>query len=251
MIASSSPPACLESEPVRQRVRARLLASIPARYSPWLHLACTTGIGAALLLAGALSIHRVRALELLVVPAVVLVSNAFEWRVHRDVLHRILRPFEVLYRKHTPEHHVVYVEDDMAIRDWRELKLVLIPAAGVLGIVLTLAPMAAIVGWLLTPNAGWLVLVTAGLYMVGYELSHLSYHLPAQGFIGRLALVRVLRRHHARHHDPRLMQRWNFNVTLPLFDWILGTLAPSPNAARETRESDAPQRVDETITPAA
>jgi sterol desaturase/sphingolipid hydroxylase (fatty acid hydroxylase superfamily) len=133
----------------------------------------------------------------------------------------------------------------MAIHDPRELRLVLIPAAGVLGVVLTLAPVAALVGWLLTPNAGWLMLVTAGLYMVTYELTHMSYHLRPDSFIGRMSLIRVLRRHHARHHDPHLMQKWNFNVTVPVFDWILGTIAPHEDAAAGTAASElAPPRAD-------
>jgi sterol desaturase/sphingolipid hydroxylase (fatty acid hydroxylase superfamily) len=36
--------------------------------------------------------------------------------------------------------------------------------------------------------------------------------------------VRALRRHHAVHHDPELMQRWNFNVTVPLWDLVRGTI---------------------------
>ena len=237
----SSPPSALEAEALRQRVRARLIADVPASYSPWLHLACTTGIGVVLLVVGMFELHRLRGLELLAIPAVFVLANGFEWRAHRDVLHRIKKPFEVLYRKHTPEHHVVYVEQDMAIRDWRELRLVLIPAAGVLGIVIMLAPMAALMGFLLTPNTGWLVLLTGGLYMVGYELSHLSYHLPPDSFVGRLALVRVLRRHHGRHHDPRLMQRWNFNVTIPLFDWLHGTIAASTPAGERDIAASTPE----------
>jgi sterol desaturase/sphingolipid hydroxylase (fatty acid hydroxylase superfamily) len=62
--------------------------------------------------------------------------------------------------------------------------------------------------------------------MVLYEVSHLSYHLPPESFVGRRRLVRWLREHHARHHDPRLMQKWNFNVTIPFWDWIRGTIAP-------------------------
>ena len=225
----------LESRQVRRRVRERLLSEIPATYNPWLHLAATTGIGLVLLAAGTLGIHRPRLPELLTVPFVFLLANGFEWRAHRDILHRARRPLEVLYRKHTPEHHVVYVDGDMAVRDWRELRLVLIPSSGVLAIVVALAPFAALMGVLVSANAGWLILLTGGLYMVGYELSHLSYHLPPESFIGRLALVRALRAHHERHHDPRLMQRWNFNVTLPLFDWLHGTIAPArTDVARES-----------------
>ncbi len=32
-----------------------------------------------------------------------------------------------------------------------------------------------------------------------------------------------LRHHHTVHHDPRLMNRYNFNITYPIFDWLFGT----------------------------
>ena len=50
------------------------------------------------------------------------------------------------------------------------------------------------------------------------------------------AILGVLRRHHAWHHTPELMQRWNFNVTVPLADWILRTIHPG------TRDAAAPER---------
>src|SRR5436189_119387 len=76
-----------------------------------------------------------------------------------------------------------------------------------------------------SPTRGWLFLVTAAIYVVGYEVSHMSYHLPPDSFIGRLWLVQWLREHHRQHHHARLMQKWNFNVTIPLFDWIHRTTA--------------------------
>ena len=62
-------------------------------------------------------------------------------------------------------------------------------------------------------------------YVIAYEVTHLLYHLP-EALVGDSRLVRVLKEHHARHHDPRLMQKWNFNVTVPLADWVLKTIAP-------------------------
>ena len=209
-----------------------MLGQIPRWYSPWAHLGATTGIGVTVLVVALLNLHHVRAVELLMVPAVFLLANAFEWRAHKDVLHRRFRPFEVIYERHTPDHHAVYMEHDMAMRSTREFRLVLIPAMGILGIVLTTTPFALLAAMFLGANCGWLFLVTAGLYMVGYELSHLSYHLRADSFIGRQRLIRVLREHHARHHDPRLMQKWNFNVTIPLFDWLHGTIAPKKEHCR-------------------
>jgi sterol desaturase/sphingolipid hydroxylase (fatty acid hydroxylase superfamily) len=61
-------------------------------------------------------------------------------------------------------------------------------------------------------------------YSVSYEWLHLSYHLPRESGIGRRGVIQRLRRHHAIHHDPRLMQRWNFNVTIPFWDWVRGTI---------------------------
>jgi Fatty acid hydroxylase superfamily len=227
------------TEERRDAVRRKALAEIPWWYSPHAHLAATTGIGLVVLAASIFSIARleraVRWTDLLVIPAVVLFSNYYEWRVHRDVLHKRFWPFEVIYDKHTPMHHMVYVEEDMAIRSVKEFRLVLIPAAGVLGIVLGAAPVAFALAHLWSPAAGWLFLLTASLFMVSYEVLHLCYHAPATSFIGRRRLIARLRAHHARHHDPRLMQRYNFNVTVPLFDWIMGTMAPKRGEPRPRR----------------
>jgi len=208
------------TEERRERVRAEATAEIPWWYVPWGHLAGTTGIGVAVLVVSTVQLIRLGTTHFtdwLVVPGVFLLANFFEWRVHKHVLHRRRWPFQVIYDKHTPMHHMVYVEEDMALRSTKEFRLVLIPAAGVLGIVLAASPIAP---------AGWLFLLTASLYMVSYEVLHLCYHAPQDSFIGRLAFIRVMRAHHAKHHDPRFMQKWNFNVTVPLFDWLMGTTAP-------------------------
>ena len=207
----------------RETLRAALVERIPRWYSPWAHLAATTGIGAAILVLAIANLRAVSAAELLMMPAVFCISNFVEWLAHRYLLHRRTWPMHVLYDRHTPEHHRVYQVGDMAIRDWRELRLVLIPATGVLGIVLIMMPGAWLAGTLLGPNAGWLFLLTSSGYVVSYELTHFVYHLPKEHRLAKLPLVRVMRNHHATHHDPSLMRRWNFNVTVPLADWVLGT----------------------------
>lgn len=218
------------TEERRNAIRARAIADIPWWYSPYGHLAATTGIGLAVLTVSSIALARVQPgvkwTDLLVVPAIVVFANFFEWAVHRDFLHKRRWPFQVVYDKHTPMHHMIYVEEDMALRSVQEFRLVLIPAMGVLGIVIVAAPVAIAVAYLWSAAAGWLLLVTSGLFMVGYEIMHLCYHAPQSSRIGRLRIIARLRAHHARHHDPRLMQRYNFNVTVPLFDWLLGTMAP-------------------------
>jgi hypothetical protein len=111
------------------------------------------------------------------VPAALALLNAGEWRIHRDLLHRRTPPLRLLYDRHTPHHHMIFVTDDMAIRSPRVFRLVLIPFYGVLA---------------------------AGLATLPIPLR--------------------LRRHHAVHQAPELMQKWNFNVTLPLWDLVRGTV---------------------------
>lgn len=228
------------TEERRERVRQKATAEIPWWYSAWGHLAATTGIGITVLVVSTVQLLRLGTTHLsdwLVVPAVLVLANFFEWRVHSHVLHRRRWPFQVIYDKHTPMHHMIYIEEDMALRSTKEFRLVLIPAAGVLGIVLAAAPLAIGIAHLWSASAGWLFLLTASLYMVTYEVLHLCYHAPSDSFIGRLAFIKIMRAHHAKHHDPRFMQKWNFNVTVPLFDWLMRTTAPKTLPARATRST--------------
>jgi sterol desaturase/sphingolipid hydroxylase (fatty acid hydroxylase superfamily) len=118
----------------------------------------------------------------------------------------------------------VFVADDMFIRDWREVKLVLLPAWGVLAIIVAGLPIALAFWVAGVPNVAALWVASVVGYVLMYEWLHLAYHLPAEGPIGGLRVTRWLRRHHQRHHAPQLMQRWNFNVTLPLWDHVRGTV---------------------------
>src|SRR5262249_5152492 len=205
-------------------LREELLERIPPGYSPAFHLAFPSVVGIGAAVAAGLFLRDVRAVELLVVPFVFLLSNMTEWRAHRDLLHRRTWPLEVLYDRHTPEHHRVYTTDDMAIRDVREFRLVLIPAYGILAVAVAAAPGPVVLALLGLRNAALLWIATAMLYVVAYEWMHLAYHLPESSFVGRMRVVARFRRHHAIHHDPRLMQKWNFNVTFPIWDRVRGTI---------------------------
>ena len=53
----------------------------------------------------------------------------------------------------------------------------------------------------------------------------------------RLPLLRALREHHARHHHPELMQKSNFNVTIPLGDMLFGTFASAATIEKITQRA--------------
>jgi len=46
--------------------------------------------------------------------------------------------------------------------------------------------------------------------------------LPEGSKLGELKLIRALKRHHQAHHNPALMNDYNFNITFPIWDWVKG-----------------------------
>jgi hypothetical protein len=219
----------------RTALREELLAETPRWYVPWVHLCVPSAFGLVAIAWALASIRDLRALELLTVPAVYLFANAFEWWIHGAALHRRHPLAPVLYDQHTPKHHMLYLTEDMAMRDRREYRLVLIPAYGLFLIIVGQLAVTSGLWWLGFRNVACLYAATAIAYAVSYEWLHFSYHLPAGHPVARNPIIRRLARHHAVHHDPRIMQRWNMNVTVPLTDWVMGTAVASVDEARPRR----------------
>lgn len=226
----------------RDEVRRRVLAEAPRWYNPWVHVAIPSIFGFATIVTALSLLEHPVGWYWLTVPITYLLTNMNEWFIHRDILHHRFPLAPILYDRHTPEHHMIYVTDDMEIRDWREFHLVLIPLYGLFLIFVTLLPINAFLWWLGLHDVALLYTATAMGYAVSYEWLHLSYHLPRDSWIGQLSVIQTLRRHHGVHHDPRLMQRWNFNVTLPFWDWVMRTSVPDVPAALALAEERRARR---------
>ncbi len=217
-----------------EALRRKLVSRIPRWYVPWVHLLGPSLVGFPLI---AYALSRVRSPGLPDVAAALLfvaLANLLEWLLHKDVLHHRVPLLGFAFVRHTPQHHGAFDGGNLAIRDARELKLVLLPAFGVIAMFVGAIPPGLALAALASRNVGALWVATTVGYVLAYEWLHLSYHLPEDSLVGRLAPIRVLRRHHALHHTPALMQRANFNVTVPLWDWLLGTLVREAPAAPRT-----------------
>jgi sterol desaturase/sphingolipid hydroxylase (fatty acid hydroxylase superfamily) len=208
----------------REALRAKLIARIPSWYRPWAHVLFPSLFGVTFAAIAIWLVRDLQAWQLLVIPTAFVIVNAGEWRIHRDLLHKRKWPVELLYERHTPEHHMVYLTEDMAIRSNREFRMVLIPAYGIVASAIGALPIPVVLTLVGQRNLGLLFFATAILYTVAYEQLHLSFHLPPDSFIGRLKIIGILRRHHAIHHHPTRMQKWNFNVVMPLWDYVRGTV---------------------------
>jgi hypothetical protein len=230
----------MDSEPPRDPGRSVLvrrdefMRDVPAGYRGEVHFAITNVLSIGILWLAVRGVSHPTWGDLAFGPIAFVFANYFEWRIHRGPLHHRTRA-ALLYKRHTLLHHVAFPDDAMAVRNLRELYLVLFPWPAVLAAALIDLPLLFAIGWLVSPNAGRIFFAVAFGYYLLYEWCHLSYHLPATSWLGRNALTRWLRTTHTRHHDPRRMMHKNFNVTFPIFDAIMGTLDRQAPKAPEAR----------------
>jgi hypothetical protein len=202
--------------------------AIGPRYSGVAHFLFTS-LSSLTLIAVALSgVHSPSWKELMTVPIAFLISNAAEYFGHRGPMHHKRRGLGIIYKRHAIQHHRFFTDQAMSYESARDLKMVLFPPSVLLfffgGIGLPLGALA----WLaFGANVGRLFFAVAIGYYLTYEWLHFSYHLSPDTFVGRLRPIAMLRRHHQRHHDLELMQKYNFNITFPICDALMRTIAPS------------------------
>jgi sterol desaturase/sphingolipid hydroxylase (fatty acid hydroxylase superfamily) len=236
-------PSAEGTEEARERRRDAIVANIPAWYNPAIHLAIPTAFGLALMIAAALQLHDLRWLDLLAIPITLFASFGVEWLAHKDVLHKRRPLLSLLYVRHELMHHVIFTYENMAMRSSRELWLILMPAYAIVLVFAMVLPVALVVAHFFGVNTALLMVITSMAFFLSYEWLHMAYHMPDDSLIGRIPIIRRLREQHRRHHDPRLMKRWNFNVTFPVFDAILGTRwSPEREAEGERQRRRARRR---------
>jgi len=198
---------------------------IPPDYKGWLHLMFTFGIGGVALATAILQLEQVRPLEWLTIPLAFLYANFAEYWGHRGPMHHLKRGLRLVYERHTKQHHRFFTDQSMELDGLRDLRAVLFPPILMTFFITAFAlPAWLLLAWVASPNVAWLFVGTSLGYFLNYEFLHMAYHLPASHPIARWPLVGHLQRLHQAHHDPRLMARYNFNITYPICDALFGTL---------------------------
>ena len=139
--------------------REKIRSSISPHYSAAFHVAAPAVVGISLIVLALANLHHVRWWELIFPPFIYVLSNAVEHRAHRLALHRRTPGLTVLYDRHTPIHHRIFVAKDMAIRDSREAALVLLPWFGIVAIFALTTPFT-IALWFMERNLACLFVAT-------------------------------------------------------------------------------------------
>jgi hypothetical protein len=203
--------------------RADFRNRIAPAYVGLLHVALIYALGAAAIYYCLRQIHGPSWYEFLVIPVAFVISNVFEWWIHKYVMHRPVKFLMGIYSRHTLAHHQFFTNIEPTIDNLRDFRIVFFPPYALVAFMVLSLPPAAILGVLGFPNAGYLLLITnVGLYL-NYEFFHLCCHVKDDRIVRHIPLVNSIRRHHIAHHDQAIMMERNFNLTYPIADWFFGT----------------------------
>jgi len=141
------------------------------------------------------------------------------------VMHRPINNAGLLsiYTRHTLNHHQFFSDGEMRFRDQKDWRVTVFPPYALVIFILMSMPGGLVLGWLIAPNVGWLVMCSTTSMFLIYEFMHFSCHVDENWFVRYCPLINTLRRHHTSHHNNRLMMEVNMNLTFPIADWLFGT----------------------------
>lgn len=203
--------------------KENLITTIPYWYNPYLHAIVPSVFGLSIISICVTLISHTLWYEWLSIPIMLLSLFLFEWCAHKYILHTKQSHLEQIYQLHELAHHIIYTDKKMEIKDKRELYFVMMPPYAIMLVFCLVAPLVFFIGLVFSTNVAALLMITSMVFFLLYEWLHFFYHLPSDSIIGKNKIIRFLRETHKTHHNPRLMKHCNFNVTVPIFDWILGT----------------------------
>jgi len=172
-----------------------------------------------------------------------IVWSFVEWWVHRTIMHRRSLPafiyrlvpyFEAAFRNHAVLHHAVFYKtyDHEPDQHGRLLNL-RFHVSDLVSSNLFVAPLHVV--YLLIEPVGSLALASMiTIYMFTWNALHVEMHIPSNRWWFHHRVFRFLNRHHYLHH---VYPGRNFNVVLPLADYLVGTVArPDPSECRAMAE---------------
>ena len=198
---------------------------VAAWYNGFLHVVLIYTIGFGAMYVYAAHIHSPVWWEWLTVPVVFMLTNLFEWFIHMQVMHRPRKnkALRAIYARHTLMHHQFFTDTEMRFANSTDWRVTFFPPYALIVFILMSVPAALAIGWLISPNTGWLLMcATTGVYLI-YEFMHFCCHVDENWFVRNCPLVNTMRRHHTAHHRQSNMMRRNMNLTFPIADWLFCT----------------------------
>lgn len=217
------PPSTTLSDRVREFRIDHRDHTAPRWYSGWLHFWFTSIVSVGGIAVCLYFLDGVTWKEWLTVPITLAYANLAEYLGHRGPMHR-KQPLLSMVYLHTTIHHRFFTHDSFGYSEPRDFHALLLPPSILLFFFgLFAAPVGVALYWFLSSNVALLFVASALFYFVSYEWMHFCYHAPPDSPVLRLPFMLALRQHHLTHHNPKLMTHYNFNITVPVFDWLFKT----------------------------
>lgn len=209
---------------VQQRqFQQRYRQGIGLHYHGYGHGICVLAIGLGIIGYCVWKLELTSWQPLLTVIAALIIANGLEYLAHRQLGHKRTRILPLFYERHSGDHHRFFTHLDPLWRDHRDWRVVLFPLYLIVAVASANGAVAWGVALLFGPAVGYLWLMTTVAAYLWYEVAHFCWHLPEQSWVFRIGFLRRMRLRHLIHHHPLMMNRVNFNITWPLFDYLLGT----------------------------
>ncbi len=161
--------------------------------------------------------------EWLIVPVAFTSANVFEWWIHKYIMHRPVKGFMGIYKRHTLAHHQFFTDHEPTVDSMRDFRIVFFPPYALAAFMSGSAIAAFVLNLLGLGNAGWLLLITNTALYLNYEFFHFCCHVRDDSIVRHIPLINSIRRHHIAHHNTAIMMERNFNLTYPVADCLFGT----------------------------
>ncbi len=206
----------------RERFREEYIGK---NYSGKIHLVfinlwCVAGI-----IICAVNIHQPTGKQWLVIPFTFLYTNLFEYFGHRYPMHHQYGKLKAVFKRHTLQHHHFFTNESMNCDSVNDFKIILFPPVLLIFFsMFFVLPVAVLIYYVFSLNAAMFFIATTLAYYLNYEWLHLAYHLPETHFVYKIPGLKTLRSLHHQHHDMKEMDKYNFNISYPVFDLVFGTL---------------------------
>lgn len=198
--------------------------------SGWAHLVTIVAGSLLAALVSLFFIDKLLILELLAIPISLVLANLVEYSVHRWPMHKAVkvfgkRIFKSMYRTHSGKHHRYFTDEYMNMECDDDMHEVFASPSTVFSFIgFVIIPIAALASLFISTNVALLFFASCLSYYGIYEFIHFSTHLPNTHPILKIPFIMKAKQHHKIHHNTKLMRKWNFNIGLPLMDFVFGTL---------------------------
>lgn len=193
-------------------------------YNPYAHIVFNLGLLALLAIYNFISTKNWSLNFIPIIIGMYFFGDLVVYILHKYPLHRRYKYWTYPYDVHTVMHHRYFTADTITYDEAIDFNAVFFPAVVIAGFGLLGAPLIFIsVNYFFGIDIAHIITGCASAYFLLYEFLHWASHLSSEHLLMKIPFLNYMRTHHIAHHNPRLMNRFNFGIVDPLADYIFSS----------------------------